>query len=118
MGHKVIALKPHRYATERVVGEQYEMRASDYRLCKALGWISDAPQVTVAPVPVSPPIARAPVAAPVPESFLQHKAFYTRKDEVAAPAPTCEPEAESADGEMKPKRAYRRRDMTAETPNE
>lgn len=102
---RMIALKPHRYASERKVGEHYECAAKDLRLVKALGWAAEAP------------------AEPEPVIYAPKRA-YVRRDVVAEspPAQVEEPareatlavDAEPEPATDKPKRAYHRRDMKAE----
>lgn len=85
------ALKAHRYGNaRRQAGDTFEVRATDVRLVKALGWAIEAP----------PPEAPAPAASPA-------KRTYTRKI-VQAEATVAAPAHDPAD------RTYLRRDLVAE----
>lgn len=76
---QMTTLKAHRYANkQRKPGEDYEVRASDVRLLRALGWVKP----------------KAPEPEPPAEPPRHDLGTLTAAD--------------------RPKRAYRRRDMTAE----
>ena len=84
----VISIRPHRFRSRlRTPGDEYDIPSkAEFRLFKALGWIIKAPE-KVAPV----------VAAPVVEVA---QAFV---DTVVGLAPVA-----------KPKRTYKRRDLSAQ----
>jgi hypothetical protein len=113
-----VTTKQHRYRGKiQKVGDKYEIAGkSDARLVQALGWSIPAP-VIVAPVA---PVVVAKVPAPARVAYVSR---------IAAPAPVvieppAEPVAEVAAESIgdiepvadtdKPKRAYKRRDLSAE----
>jgi hypothetical protein len=99
----MIALKPHRYAGQpKERGDVYRVQgAGEYRLIKALGWAEDH----IVPAPV------AAVFAPfVVEQVEEHPAEEAHIEEPVSD----EPEVEISLRTGKPKRQYKRRDMTAE----
>ena len=103
---KVTTTKPHIYAaTRRAVGDEYEIAgAGDLKLYKALGWVTEAP-AAAAPIPPIEPARRARKDA---------KAFeHSDTDNRTTEQVSDHIKAENAPAE-KTKRAYRRRDMTAE----
>lgn len=106
----MIATKDMVYAGRRIAkGGAFEARGKqDARLLSAIGRAEEAPTPVPAPIPI-------PVPAPSPRMYT-----YARVQPVSEPVveSMVEPvsEAEQADDEpaAKPKRAYRRRDMTSE----
>lgn len=102
---QMMALKAHRYGTERKAGDEFEVRAADVRLMKALGWQAEAAPLEVTPTPDPKPkrtytrkIVQAEAAVPAPEKPAVD----------ALPEGTSEPEPEPVP------RTYRRRDLVAE----
>lgn len=102
---KMVSSTSHLYAGRRLkAGDAFEARGrGDARLLRALGRAVDAP-------------APAPVAEPVP-ALLMPKRQYVRKVVEPAPIAFVSPLAEPEEA-PKPKRQYKRRDMTAERSSE
>jgi hypothetical protein len=98
---KMVSLKPHVYAGKRLsVGDEFEVSGrSDARLLTAIG------RAIVAPPPAPEPPAPPPVSRPLARVFVP-------KAEAPAVAPVV---AEPDSDEPKPKRTYRRRDLSAES---
>jgi hypothetical protein len=127
---KMIVTKPFRPkgsgSRQLQVGETYV--ASDKRqakLYRAMGWAVDAPVEAPAPPPVAAvpqraPRARAVIAAPVAEvveSAPAQPAGELAAEPVVespAPAPVADAPPDESVPADKPKRAYRRRDLTSE----
>ncbi len=85
---KMVTLKPHRYGTQRVVGEEYEVPGqSAKRMVEGMKWAKEAPKVEA---PYVPPVRK-------------YTARVMKADEAVK---TEEP--------AKPKRTYFRRDLTAQ----
>jgi len=131
---RMISMKAHRYGGRQLkVGDEFDaVGRSDVRLLRALG----RAEVTAAVVPAveAPPAAapaafgrsrpratttpeRAastpappPVPVPAPAPVVQPAAL----DVPAAPAPAASKDAAADDDADKPKRLYKRRDLTAE----
>ncbi len=99
---KMVSLKSHRYGGRKLsAGDTFECGATHRRVLVAIGAADDAPPEPV----VSPePKRRAPAAEKAPE---------VAAEPVMAEIPDVTP-ADAVDGEDKPKRAYKRRDMAAE----
>lgn len=99
-------LKAHVYAGRRhQPGDRYQaIGASDARLVAALGWAAESPQE------LSPP--ELPPAAPPPRAVPSEPAKPTEP----AGAGQSVPASTTEDGALseKPKRQYKRRDMTAD----
>lgn len=102
---KMISLKPHLYASKRLVaGQQFEARGqTDARLMIALGRAEIAP-VVAAPAPVAP--------ASAPRTYRTRAIEAPTDFESPAPA-SIEDAAETP--AVKTTRVYRRRDMKAES---
>lgn len=113
-----VTIKQHRYRGKlQKPGDKYEISGkSDARLVQAMGWSIPAP-VIVAPV-VAPAVAAkvrarvAPIALPEPivaESTIEHSAEESIEPAVdGGELPAVESQSD------KPKRAYKRRDLSAE----
>jgi len=97
---EMITIKAHRYAGKmRAPGDKYEASGQNEKLVKALGWAKVAP----------PPDYFVPEPEPKPRSYARRD-LAAAEVSAAEPAPSTEPDAEAP----RPKRAYRRRDLTAE----
>lgn len=96
---RVVTIKEHRYGSWRKLGDKYDVSGQDERLVKALGWVANAPPDLPEPEPEKP------------------KRAYVRKDVAVevAPAEPAQDEPAEPEAEAKPRRAYRRRDLTAES---
>ncbi len=104
---RMISLKAHQYAGRRLEkGDEFEARgAGDARLLRLLGWAESAP-APVAQLPVL--TAKVERFDPVVIGSMNVEPGATFSDSPAEPV-----DAEPSEP-IKPKRAYRRRDMVAE----
>lgn len=111
-----VTTKQHRYGGKmRKIGDTYEIAGKTVaRLMQALGLSIPAPVIVtpVVAVKVQAPARMAPVVAPAPvviESPVEQAAEApTEPAGEIEPAPVAEPDTD------KPKRAYKRRDLSAE----
>jgi len=84
---QMTALKAHRYGPRQYrPGDEYEAKQTDVRLIKALGWAKETPPRPATPPAERPRLRMAAIAASAPETAAAEK----------------------------PKRSYRRRDLSAE----
>ncbi len=124
---QMITLRAHVYQNKRLApGTRFEATGqSDARLLAALGRATLAPvdvprEASPAPAPAKAE-ERKPAAKPTAEAKAESdRLFFTRQfsEPPAAAAATTMPAppqpGAAVDEEIKPKRAYRRKDMTAE----
>lgn len=116
---QMLALKAHRYGNvQRRPGDQFEVRASDVRLMKALGYQTEAQQLAA-----PPPVKTAANASKPKRSTYTRKVVKAEATVAVPPEPTepTEPTAPdlAAEGQGEPEpepvhRTYLRRDLVAE----
>lgn len=115
---KLVTLKPHRFAgRRRNEGDEYEASGQAMRLSMALGWAAAAPEkIAIIPVKTAADVLRRTTVredAPVPAA-AQPTAMVEDSATPSAIVPKDEPTEVKPVEEIKPKRTYTRRDLTAE----
>lgn len=109
---KMIAKKRNQYGGRlRSPGEEFDVRGGDVRLVEALGWATRAPtpaRVTASTTSQPTPAVEDTAAVVEARDMTAVEADEPHDDE--APNDDQETATQNAD---RPKRAYRRRDMTA-----
>jgi len=108
---KMVCRSPNTYGgKKRQVGDYVEVHRNDIRLVTTLGWFEE-------PKPAAPPVVAAKASAPAPKTEKPPKAPVESAAPAAAPLPAQAgaPAPPAADvAAPAAKRAYQRRDMTAE----